>query len=360
MLVLVAAIVVFSVTLFAGQAAVVYGGSVSVSPGKAVRIPIRIKENPGVMGFRITVQYDPEFLEKPTVTGAGITEKGLLNDSISTSEPGSFDVVWCADADAKGDTDLFILGFTVAKDAADETTVAFSYSSDDTFNERWEPVELSLTPILLTVGDDPADNTTHTAGAGHSLTDRVLVDAVRVTMDEYDIPDFGSVGEAEQEKVLERVNDLLWQMEVSDREQPKDFSQLHDQYTEAQKNVFLEDVENSVDRQEIDKALQTALEKNGYTTIEDIPPEQMHEVLEDVYSAVRDANPELVLDVPDLSDEKAVALVNDMANLTEEDLPEHSVNWLLPVVLILLIAVAAAVTIVIIKRKKRGITHEEA
>lgn len=356
--VLFAVIAVLSLTLFSVQAAVVYGGSVDVSPGKSVRLPIRIKENSGIMGFRITVHFDPDFLEKPTVTGAGITASGMLNDSIGTSEPGAFDVVWCADSEVKDDKDLFILGFTAAADAAGETTVEFSYSEEDTFNEQWEPVALSFTPIRLTAGGGTAERETHVARTGNPLTDRTLVDAVRAALDEYDIETFGGIDEPEQEKILERVNDLLWQMDVPEAEQPEDFGQLRKQYAEAQKTVFLEDVENTVDRQEIEKVLQTALEQNGYAKLEEVPAEQAQGILETVYSEIRDANPELEIDDSVLSGEDSAALIQGLSAQTAEEPPEYHVNGLLPVFVILLIA-TVAVVIVVIKRKKRDEKHEE-
>lgn len=341
-------------------AAQVSARDVWVTPGKAVMLPVSVAGNEGLMGLRVTVNYDPAFLQRPTVTAAGVTASGLFNDSISTSAPGSFDVVWCTDADVKENGELFVLGFTVSENAAGSTQITFEFSEEETFNEQWQPVRLDLLPVTLTVGDDPGGAAAGQPRSKAELDGRGLVSVVETVLAEFDAPNLASVNEAEQGAVAARVGELAAQMNVPKSAAPKDFDSLSSEYGKAKSAVFLEEVDRTVDADEVQAALRDALAAHGFASAAEVPAQQAGAVLQSVLPALQQRDPDLVLDVSGLSEENAAALVNGLANLTAEDPPERGEKWLLPVVLILLIAIAAAVAIVFIKRKKRDKRHEEA
>ena len=331
-----------------------------VTPGKAVMLPVSVTGNEGLMGLRVTVNYDPAFLQRPTATAAGVTASGLFNDSISTSAPGSFDVVWCADADVKENGELFVLGFTVSENAAGSTKITFEFSKEETFNEQWQPVKLDLLPVTLTVGDDPGGAAAGQPQNKAELDDHGLVSVVETVLAEFGAPNLASVAEAEQGAVVARVGELAAQMNVPKSAASKDFDSLSAAYGKAKKAVFLEEVDRAVDADEVQAALRDALAAHGFASAAEVPAQQAGAVLQSVLPALQQRDAELALDVSSLPDENAAALINGLTNLTAEESPGQGEKWLLSVVLILLIAVAAAVAIVFIKRKKRDKIHEEA
>ena len=102
------------------------------------------------MGFRITVEYPVDILTQPSVKSGSLTESGLLDSNLTRD--GCMDIVWCGVADAQGDGTLFVLEFAVAEGTEGKKgELRFSYSRADTFNERWEDVELEFSPVTVTV-----------------------------------------------------------------------------------------------------------------------------------------------------------------------------------------------------------------
>ena len=134
----------FSLTVcgMAANTASVYGDSVSCDAGEVISIPVYIKDNPGVMGFRITIDYPSQVFESPKVTKGKVT----LN--------GSFDVLWSNTENVKTDGTLFTVELKVKDNAAtNKYSVGISYDQADTFNEKWQDVKLSCTDVEVTVGD---------------------------------------------------------------------------------------------------------------------------------------------------------------------------------------------------------------
>ncbi len=140
------------------SAASVTGQEVTVEAGKKIEIPVYITNNEGIMGFRITVDYPAELLCEPKIRAGSLTESGLLDSN--TSQEGRIEVLWCASADARGEGSLFVLEFTV-RDGMQGVSgeLLFSYTQEDTFNEKWEDVPLQFSPVLVRVAGSSAATT---------------------------------------------------------------------------------------------------------------------------------------------------------------------------------------------------------
>ena len=145
----------FMVCGVAANVASVYGDSVSCDAGEVISIPVYIKDNPGIMGFRITIDYPSQVFESPKVTKGKVTLNGSFNDSIKATTNGEFDVLWSNTENVKTDGILFTVELKVKDNAAtNKYSVGISYDQADTFNEKWQDVKLSCTDVEVTVGDD--------------------------------------------------------------------------------------------------------------------------------------------------------------------------------------------------------------
>ena len=144
------------ITPYAAQAPQnrIYAEKTSAEADREVRIPIRISGNTGLMGFAMSVQYDPDVFT-PLSVEAGEMLTGLFNDSIGTSQSGSFDVFFTNSADITEDGVLFTIVLQTAAETYGSKTLTITYSSEDTFNENWDPVELSPEPITIVFPDAP-------------------------------------------------------------------------------------------------------------------------------------------------------------------------------------------------------------
>lgn len=138
-----------TLTAFSASGNAVGGGSVTAKTGETVSIPIAIDGNTGFMGFGIIVTYDAKVLTPISVEkGAMLT--GMFEDSLATSDPGSFKVIHAATEDNRSDGVLFTAVFRVAEDAK-STEISLAASADDTFKEGYETVDFRCAPILVTV-----------------------------------------------------------------------------------------------------------------------------------------------------------------------------------------------------------------
>lgn len=131
----------------------VYADGVEVGSGSEMAIPVKIWGNTGIMGFRVSVKYDPDVLSMTNVASDQLTSEGLFNNSLGQKKR-SFDVLWSGSEPMHGDGVLFTL-YAKAKDAfAGTTEIKLSYKQADTFNEEFEDVKLVCKSIAITCDAD--------------------------------------------------------------------------------------------------------------------------------------------------------------------------------------------------------------
>lgn len=123
-----------------------------VTPGDSISVPLYIKNNSGIMGFKIGVKYPSNVLSDPSAKKAGFLKNGNFVDSICESTSGFFEVLWTGSSDIHGEGELFVLNFVVSEFAVSgEYNISFTYSQDDTFNEKWEDVSLVFNDVVIVV-----------------------------------------------------------------------------------------------------------------------------------------------------------------------------------------------------------------
>lgn len=133
---------------YAANSAIIYGNDVICANGEIISVPVSIKNNLGIMGFRISVCYPEEALSVEKVEYGEITKKGMFADNISENTNGIFDVVWSNSAASTNDGTIFVITFNVSETATTgDYTISLSYSPDDTFDEKWNDVILNSKEI---------------------------------------------------------------------------------------------------------------------------------------------------------------------------------------------------------------------
>lgn len=125
------------------------------TPGDSISIPLYIKNNSGIMGFKIGVNYPSNVLSTPSAKKTGILKNGNFVDSICESTSGFFEVLWSGTSDISSDGELFVLNFIVSEFAVSgEYNISFTYSQDDTFNEKWEDVSLVFNDVVIVISGE--------------------------------------------------------------------------------------------------------------------------------------------------------------------------------------------------------------
>lgn len=131
----------------------IYGDDIQTVPGSKISIPVYIKNNPGLMGYKIRISYDSSAITPIAVTQGTTLTGGMFDNSDFSASKAYFDVVWSSSSDVKADGLLFTVDFNVLPSAGGDYSIKTSYSKDDTFNEKWEEVRLNCDTVNVFVDD---------------------------------------------------------------------------------------------------------------------------------------------------------------------------------------------------------------
>lgn len=126
----------------------IYSPDVRAERGSTVEIPLCIENNSGFMGFDIIVEYSSDILTPVSVSKSSLLT-GMFDDSIETSDPGSFHVIYTGSENIISDGQLFTVKFNVSESAFADTAVSLSYSQEDTFDESFNDVILNCENITV-------------------------------------------------------------------------------------------------------------------------------------------------------------------------------------------------------------------
>lgn len=354
---------------FAANTAEVFADEITAEKGKAVLIPVRITNNTGIMGFKITVTYDKSVLTSPTVSSGSITKAGMLNDSIGVSADGAFDVVWSGTENAVGDGTLIILGFKAAETADKETKIGLSFSQPDTFNEAWEDVELKCSEITVNIVSEKPDAEVSATLPGEPAGNpgsEDIKNAVEIVLDETEKGGIKDVGESEQQDFVGRVNEILGQLSGNGGY----FTGMEDvenAYSDAVADEFVENALEATDNDKIESAIDEALSTVGVKKIEDVPEEKKAEFVQSVEKKLSEAAPDIETVSDKLTDEKAFEAIKQLRDKNESAAAQgkkvpapQGKNKTAMVIAVAAAAAAAVITAVAVIYIKHKPKNEEA
>ena len=120
-----------------GKAAITVG-SVSGEVGKTVRVPVKISDNPGAMGFFLQFEYDDEALEYISF------EKGeLLTDCEVSEGNGNLKLISVEENDVKKDGTLVYLTFKVRDSASGDCEIKLICDENSVCNYNEESIAIN-------------------------------------------------------------------------------------------------------------------------------------------------------------------------------------------------------------------------
>lgn len=354
---------------FASSAAEIYAESITAVKGETVLIPVKIKNNSGIMGFKITVTYDREELQSPTVNRGTLTRSGNFNDSIGVAPDGAFDVVWSDTKNAIDDGTLMILGFKATE--ITETSIKLSFSQLDTFNEAWEDVVLNCKEITVSIVDYSETVTTKSEQNSSDIEEsdtEEIKSAVDIVLNETGKGNLEEIDEDEEADFINRVNDVLGQLNEYESEYFADIGELKTTYDGAVADEFVESVKASADSDKTEAAINDALESVKAETIEDIPEKKKTEFIKAVEANLG----QNISDFDTISDKlTADDAVEAIKRLQSENVEEATQGVKIPVqqnknntttvmVIIAAVVILAAITTIIVVYINRKSKNKEA
>ncbi|MGN0542908.1 MAG: leucine-rich repeat protein [Acutalibacteraceae bacterium] len=122
-----------------------------LEPGEDIDVDIMIESNPGIMGFSLTVEFDPTILTFESVLKSALINVGSFDYSLTLTETvGILKLIWNNTENVSGNGDIFKLSFaTSADDTYVSTLLKISYDENDTFNSNWDTVVFDCENAML-------------------------------------------------------------------------------------------------------------------------------------------------------------------------------------------------------------------
>ena len=362
------------ISAFAASGTEIYSDTVYAIPGEIVTVPVKIRNNAGIMGFRLTFTY-PDGLESPEVLRGSLLNEGLLNDSIVETTKGSFDVVWSNTQNVTVDGTFLLLNFKVASDTQNGNyKIDVSYNQADTFNEAMQDVIFDCSSVEVVIGKNAVETTK--SETSPTVTQKPIEDvdslflkiSFEKVLDSLNIESFDLMSDEDFEKFKELISKELVNYGASgDELDNKSKDEIEEIYNDASKDAFVDSVVNTVDGNVIDNALKENLAAIGAESIESIPLEKQKDFVNGVVNTLTENGAEIEVLPDSFTDEQIIDAIESVSNRNESEtgvvvdgfVPEKSPKSYGIYIAVGIVAVStiAVVAVLIIKRKhnkKRG------
>lgn len=133
------------------DAASVYSDVSSATAGTTIKVPVSIKNNTGILGWKLTFDYDTDVLTPISVDYGDVISGGIQDNIEGDMVPGSINVYWAGSDNEDYNGIMFYINFEVNQSAVGNTKIDITYSSEDTFDTDFNDVYLDCQPINLSI-----------------------------------------------------------------------------------------------------------------------------------------------------------------------------------------------------------------
>lgn len=283
-------------TVLAAEKPIVYSDEVYAALKESFTVPIKLKNNAGLMGFKITVKYPEAQIALKDISSGSLTKKGMFNTTVTDyySVKGSFDVIWSDTQNVSEDGTLFMLTFeTLGYADYGKYKIDLTYSSDDTFNEKWKAVQLDCQSITVNILDSKSASkknevktTLPSNNSGKPVSDDYLISSVKAMLESYQIVDISDVSDdAQKDSFLKFVNsrNLAYS---KDAVQFRSFDELREAYIKALKNSATKNVLESVDGEKVISISDRILKEYGVGSFSELSDDKKEAAVESALGSI--------------------------------------------------------------------------
>ena len=130
---------------------VVYSEIISATAGSTIRVPVSIKNNTGILGWKLMFDYDTDVLTPISVDYGEVISGGIQDNIEGDMVPGSINVYWAGSDNEDYNGVMFYINFEVNQSAVGNTKIDITYSPEDTFDTDFNNVYLDCRPINLSI-----------------------------------------------------------------------------------------------------------------------------------------------------------------------------------------------------------------
>lgn len=352
-----------NIIAFAGDSVTVSADKISLSQEEPVLIPIKIENNSGIMGFKMTVEYPVDKLDIKSVSRGEITAKGNFNTNLGIND-GRFDVLWNSVDEIKTDGTLFLISAQAKTEIKKDTEIKLSFSQPDTFNEKYEDVAFDCKNIVIsadyvepTTEETTDRNSENTTNAPTPLDNSQILDAVKITLEQNGYQNLTDV--KDKDKFIKDFNKNLEAIIGSDEHNVTDFDTIKSMYNSAYEGEFITETTNNIDPSKIQSVVKETLDEFKVKSIDELDEKDKVEFVQKVEEKLKEQNPDTPNISEDLETDAALEIIEKMYDSTDTEKNEqqndennHSNQIIIVVVISVVLVVLIAIVIIILKKKK--------
>ena len=139
--------------VLAEENAAVYSDFTTATAGETIRVPVAIKNNRGLLGWKLTFDYDTDVLTPVSVDNGDVISGGIQDNIEGDMIPGSMNVYWAGSGNETYNGIMIYINFVVNSSAVGNTKIDISYSQEDTFDDDFNDVYLDCQPININISN---------------------------------------------------------------------------------------------------------------------------------------------------------------------------------------------------------------
>lgn len=339
----------------------VFANSRIISKDETLTIPVEIKNNEGLMGFRISVAYPKEAFDIVNVSSASVTKNGSFNTTIKeySKLDGFFDVVWSNSEETKSDGALFLITCKAKKGAANKDYIFnLKYSTQDTFNEQYEDVALLCNSFTVTVeNDNKVKNKSETKQTvnsnSKSLSDDYLLFSVSETVKQLGASSISELNGEQQRKLVSEVNKKIQTSGFS--KQYSSFEALETEYTSVAQKSVVSKIKDAPYPKELYGEIKSILKKHHANSFNELSEAEKEEAINELLKYLNGANSGTQPDY--------MVSYETLANCIDKTVKEEKLNnyekkgnmgVVIPVIVISVALIMALIFVLLKKRKQNN------
>ncbi|MCR5835869.1 MAG: hypothetical protein K6G88_05135 [Lachnospiraceae bacterium] len=231
-------------------------------------VPIKINNNPGIMGFKLKISYGDGVLVN-SVSRGEVTKRGnILDNHVTFAEEKYFEVMWNNIKEINTNGILFIVGVTIDPKYHGEIRFDIVYSSPDTFNERYENVIFDCRNIIIRNSAEESTKEEQT-----TKKETIKDNAAETKTNEENV--------TAKEKTEELVKELET-IKIVNVSEFKDDEIISSAKKDNDKGSMI----NEISDDKLYEAVTKQLQKNGIENMSDIPAEERQNFVEQVLDSL--------------------------------------------------------------------------
>lgn len=319
-------------------------------------ISIKIKNNSGLMGFKITVEYPTDKIDIRSVSRGDFTSVGNFSTNFGIND-GKFDVLWNNTNEVKEDGTLFIVSAQLKTEIKEEVTIKLSFSQHDTFNEKYEDVYIECNSIVISSNyiepstEESSTQSDNTLNNQLFINNSQVLETIRTTLEQNNVDSLGKV--TSKDDFVQGFNKNLEMITGTNAHNVTSFETIISMYNSAYEGEFIKEVSNNVDSYKIQDAVGNALKDCNAQSIDKLQNKDKATFIENVEKNLKQYDNEIPSISTELDTEAALDIIGKLYNAQDTHVSETESSKNIFYIVLAVIILVIIISILVCCKKQR-------